>query len=141
MGISVKDLSASAQKFGTRAAAAQPEFAAGVKGSGSKWQAATASSGENYEAGVQAAIGRKAFQKGVAASGGDYFAERASTIGARRFAEGVREGAGNWAEGFKPFGDALASVNLPPRGPKGDPRNMARATTVAEALRRKKVGG
>ena len=66
---------------------------------------------------------------------------RAETIGADRFASGVEAGLSNYEEGVKPYLDVIASTSLPPRGPKGDPRNYERVKVMGEALRKKKVGG
>lgn len=140
MPLKVRDLNTSARKFAERAAAAQPDYVSGVQGSGAAWEQATASSEQNYNDGVQAAIGRGAFARGVKNAGGAYFETRAVQIGGARFAQGVRAGQDNWAEGFKVSADTLRNLTLPPRAPKGDPRNAQRSLDVQTALRRAKTG-
>lgn len=140
MGLRVRDAGSSAKKFADRAAAATPDYKAGIAGAGNAWQQNTASATDNYNAGVQGAISRNAFQKGVTKSGGGYWEQRASTLGANRFADGVRAGMTNYQEGVAPYTDVLSKLNLPARGPKGDPRNLQRAADVATALRLAKTG-
>jgi hypothetical protein len=41
----------------------------------------------------------------------------------------------------QPYLDTLKGMELPPRRPKGDPGNQARANAVASRLRAQKVGG
>lgn len=137
--ITVKDLSTARDKYKARGAAAQPDYIAGVTGSGGKWEAAAAASQDSYNQGVQEAIGRDAFSKGIKSSGGAYFESRAKTLGGQRFASGVQAGAENWSEGFSPYADTLKSINLEPRGPKGDPRNAQRSTAVQMAMRARKL--
>lgn len=135
----VKDLTASADKFKQRAGAAQGDYTKGVSGAGAKWKAGVESSEERWAQGTQDAIARKAFSKGVGKVGGDYYSARAVKLGGARYAQGVGEGAGNWSEGFKPYADALGSLSLGPKGPKGDPRNQQRSIEVQIALRNRKT--
>lgn len=139
MAIAVKDVNAAAEKYKTRGQAAAGDYAKGVQGAGGRWQSGAAASEDAYNQGVQEAMARNAFAKGIQSSGGAYYEERAKTLGAQRFGPGVAAGAGNWAEGFGPYAQTLASMNLSPRGPKGDPRNIERAREVITAMRAKKV--
>ncbi len=66
---------------------------------------------------------------------------RAAEVGARRFPEGIRAAEGDWARETQPYLDTIRSITLPPRRPKGDPANLERTAAVAQALRRRKVGG
>lgn len=138
--IKVKESGASAKKFAERGAVATPDYKAGVANAGADWERNTAAAEENYVAGVQQAASRGAFGKGVKNATGAYYQERAVKIGGDRYATGIREGMQNWEDGVKPYADALRAMELPPRGPKGDPRNMQRAQDVANALRKIKTG-
>lgn len=141
MAIAVKDAASAAKKFAARGAAAGPDYAAGVRGAGQRWQQGAVAGKENYAAGVQAAIGRGAFEKGVAEAGSGKYEERAGTVGAQRFPQGIQQAERTWEQNSAPYLQTIQSLNLSPRAPKGDPRNMMRANEVASALRRKKVGG
>jgi hypothetical protein len=137
--IKVKDAATSAKKFATRAAAAAGDYAEGIRGSGGTWQNNSAAAAETYAAGVQDAISRNAFARGVQQAGGAKFEERAAGVGARRFPEGVRAAESDWAAGTAPFLQTIASLNLPPRRPKGDPANYQRSEAVGAALRARKL--
>lgn len=141
MAIAVKDVTASAQKYATRAGAAVNDYKTGVQNAGQKWHDATKASTDNYSAGVQASIANGSFAKGIDKAGPDRYATRASTKGAAAFPAGVQAGQQRWAQNVQPFLQVLQSATLPPRGPKGDPRNQQRAQMVADLLRRKKVSG
>lgn len=136
----IKDTATLGKKFVQRAAAAAPDYKTGVEAAGQDWQANTERSGDNYAAGVQQAIGDGRFVKGVQAAGAGKFVARASTLGAQRFPQGVGAAEGEWNRGTQPYLDALKSMELPPRRPKGDPGNQARAQAVAMRLRALKVG-
>lgn len=139
-GIRVRDGAASAERFVRRAAAAQPDYINGVKGSGAAWESATTAGKENYEQGVQAAIARDAFSKGVKKSGGSYFEERTVKLGGQRFAQGVTEGKDNWQEGSAPYLAALSSAQLPAPGPRGSAQNYQRAQFVGTLMNRIRTG-
>lgn len=140
MAIKVKDAAASAKKFVARGQAAGQDYADGVRSAGPSWQAATAASGDTWAQGVQAAVSRGAFVKGVNDSGGDRYQAKASGIGAQRFGPGIAQAGPDWQKGTQPYLDTLANLTLPPRRPKGDPGNWARAQAVGDALRKKKTG-
>jgi len=46
----------------------------------------------------------------------------------------VRLARVDYEEGFKPYRDLIASIDLPPRGPRGDPSNIDRVRIIAERL-------
>jgi hypothetical protein len=138
--IRIKDTGSLAKKFVQRASAAAGDYKDGVTAAGGDWETNTKASEDNYSAGVQAAIGDKRFGKGVAAAGAAKYVNRASTLGAQRYPSGVGAAEGDWSKGAQPYLDALKGMDLPPRRPKGDPGNQARANAVAVKLRAMKVG-
>lgn len=139
MAIPVKDVATAAAKFVKNGAAAGEDYAAGVRGAGQRWQAGAAAGEGNYAQGVQEAITRKAFSSGVNKAGGAHYEDRAVNVGAQRFPQGIRAAQQAWADGTAPFIQAIAGANLPPRGPKGDPRNQQRSQMMADILRKRKV--
>lgn len=140
MAIRVKDTGSLAKKFVQRAAAAGADYAEGVKTAGADWEAGARAGADNFAAGVQAAIADGRFAKGVANAGSAKYVNRAGTLGAQRFGPGVQAAEGDWAKGSQPYLDAIKSIELPPRRPKGDPGNQARAQAVAAKLRAIKLG-
>jgi len=135
----VRDLNKSAERFKTKAGASQGEYVQGVQGAGSAWKSGVEASHDRWKEGVAMASSRGAYAKGVGKTPGEYYAARAVKLGGQRYASGIAEGAGNWAEGFKPYADTLASLQQSPKGPKGDPRNQQRSIEVQIALRNKKT--
>jgi hypothetical protein len=140
VAIRIKDVGQLAKKFVRNAGAASGDYKDGVEAAAQDWATNTAASGDNYSAGVQQAVADKRFEKGVSEAGAEKFRRNASTKGAQRYAPGVAAAEGDWARGAGPALDVLRNLNLPPRRPKGDPGNQARANAVAAALRAHKVG-
>ena len=141
MAIPVKDAATAAKKFATRGAAAGGDYANGVRGAGARWQTNAKAGAQNFAQGVQDAITNGRFEKGIDKSGAAHFEDRAVNVGAQRFPQGIQLAESKWAEKTQPYLQTIANINLPPRGPKGDPRNQARSQMVADVLRKKKIAG
>jgi hypothetical protein len=135
----IKPLSRTIEKWKRQSASSTPEYEAGIKDPKTDWQIATAAAEANYQAGVQAAITRKAFGKGVTKAGTAKWKERALTKGVGRWAEGVSKSADAYQTGFGPYQDIIAKTALPPRGPKGSPQNIQRVAVMANALHDEKM--
>lgn len=132
--IRIKDTGSLAKKFVTRAVAASGDYKDGVSVAGGDWETRTKASEDTYNAGVQQGIADKRFGKGVADAGQAKYVTRATTLGAQRFGPGVAASEGEWAKGTQPYLDALKSMDLPARRPKGDPANQQIANAVASRL-------
>ena len=130
----------SGAKWVRRAASAGPEYEEGIKNPRTSWQASTIAAAGAQAAGVQAAIQNKSFEKGVAKSGDARWAQKALSKGVSRFGPGVADAQADYDAGFAPYAQVIASTVLPPRGPKGDPKNIQRVAVMAAALRAKKMG-
>ena len=102
---------------------------------------ATTKAAGNQAAGIQEAIREKRFEKGVAKAGDQTWQQGALTKGVARFGEGVQLAQQKYAANFAPYAQVIESTSLPPRYPKGDPRNIERVKVIATALRNKKVKG
>jgi hypothetical protein len=139
--IRIKDVSTLAKKFTTRAGAAAGDYKDGVAQAGGDWETNAKNSEGNYEQGVQAAIGRKAYGKGISSSGASKYTTRATQLGATRYGPGVAAGADDWAKNTQPYLQKLASLQLPPKGPRRSPANQARANMVATELGKMKEQG
>lgn len=127
-------------KWQRRTATATQEYSEGVENPRVPWAASTIAAAANQAAGVQAAIAEKRFEKGVAKAGDSKWKAKATTKGARNFAPGVQDAQPDYETGFAPYAAVINAVTLPPRFPTGDPRNIARVTAIAAALRTKKLG-
>jgi hypothetical protein len=139
--MNVKSMDRIREKWVRSTQANQAEYRAGVESPKKDWAAATAAAEDNYKAGVQAAISAGRFGKGVRKAGTAKWQEKTLAKGPDRWAQGVSLGAPDFEAGYAPYRTVLETLTLPPRGPKGDPRNILRVAKVAEALHAKKLSG
>lgn len=93
----------------------------------------------NYEQGVQKGIQGKRFGKGVAKAGTAKWQQNTLAKGPSRWAEGIGMSTQAYEDGFAPFRRVIEVTTLPPRGPKGDPRNIQRVQVMADALHKEKL--
>jgi len=136
--IRIKDTGSLAKKFVQRAGAAQNDYKEGVAASGADWESNTKAAAQTYKDAVIQAAGEGRFEKGVSAAGAAKFTKRATELGPARFSTGVQAAEGDWARGTQPYLDALKSMELGPRRPRG--QNADRANQVAARLHAMRVG-
>jgi len=110
------------------------QYAEGCASPSKDWATATEAAETNYEEGVQAGIGRKAFGKGVKEAGTSKLQEGIKKKGVSRWPVGVRLAAAAFSKGFGPFRDAIERVRLPERYKKRDPRNLDRVAAICKEL-------
>ena len=111
-----------------------PDYEAGVRNPRRSWEDATAESAESYAMGVTAAVADGRFESGVRRAGDEKWRRKTLLKGPGRWAEGVRVSGDDFASGFDPYRDEIERIVLPPRGPRGDPRNLERVRIIAERL-------
>lgn len=116
------------------------DYEEGVKNPRTDWAKATSAAAASQAAGVQAAIADKRFEKGVAKTGTSGWQAGATGKGVQRWGTGVQGAGEAYANGFQPYADVIKNTTLPPRYPKGDPRNVERVKAMAAAMHAKKVG-
>ena len=129
------------QRWVDRASQATGAYQDGVNNPRKDWEAATKASETNWQAGVNQAITNKMFSKGVTKAGNEKWKQQALNKGAARYPSGVMAGQSAYQSGIAPYIQVIEGLTLPPRLQKGDPRNFDRVSTVANALRAKKVKG
>lgn len=134
MAIKIKDTGMLADKFAKRAAAAQPEYKAGVQDPAVPQQQAALAASELYNQAVVEAAGRDAFRKGVQSTPPDKWQRNAAGKGADRYAGGVTAAKQDWAAGTEPYLRALAGLTLPARGLRRSAQNIARVVAVIDTL-------
>jgi hypothetical protein len=132
----VRSAADSAAKFKARAAAAQNDYANGVRGAGGRWADGAMASEDVWAAGTQEAIAQKRFGKGVRKAGAAKYEQNAVTLGPSRFATGVANAEPAYAAGVAPFVQAMSSATLPPKGARGSAQNMARVQAQADLMRK-----
>lgn len=137
----IKSLSAIRDKWQRVTPGRQEDYKLGIEHPKRDWEEETLAGEDNYVAGVTAAQAKGLFAKGVREAGSAKWKEKALKKGPGRFAEGVYIGGDDYAKGFAPYRDAIAAVDLGPRFPRRDPRNIERVKRVVDALIAAKVGG
>jgi len=117
------------------------DYEEGVRNPQKDWATATANAETNYEQGVTKAISRKQFGKGVKRAGTPKQQGNSISKGIPRFGEGVRMAEDTMAAAMEGVVKTMQSVTLPPRYPKGDPRNYDRVKAIGDALNKVRIGG
>lgn len=137
----VKDLTQSANKFSTNAAAGSSNYQSGVQNNQS-WASNTEAAAPTWAAGVSAAAANGRFAKGVTKAGQNKWQQGSVTKGVGRFQQAVALPATkqNWQSGFQPYAAVLAGITAPPKGVRGSPGNYAIVQTIGDALHKAKVG-
>jgi hypothetical protein len=116
------------------------DYKIGVQSPRRDWAAAAIAQKDVHKAAMVEAGAKDSFAKGVTKAGTDKWKSKALQKGPGRFAEGVMVAGPDYEAGFAPYRDEIERTTLPPRFPKGDPRNISRVATIAAALRKKKLG-
>lgn len=117
------------------------DYKLGVQNPKRDWAEETKAAAGNWKAGIDAAATKGLFAKGVEKAGSKKWQAKALTKGPGRFAEGVYVAGPDYEAGFKPYRDAIESVDLGPKFPRRDPRNLDRVKKVVDALVKEKIGG
>jgi len=138
--VKTKGVDRTVAKWKTKVAAAGPDYLDGVTNPKADWQTETSKAESSYEQGVQAAIGRKSFGKGVARAGTAKWQRGAIEKGGIRWTSGVALAEDEYRSGMSEVISTIESTALPPRGPKGDPKNYDRTRVLGTALHNKFKG-
>lgn len=117
------------------------DYKLGIQNPRRDWEQETAAAKGNWKAGVDAAAAKDMFAKGVTAAGSKKWQEKALKKGPGRFAEGVYIAGPDYEKGFAPYREAISRVDLGPRYPRRDPRNLERVKRVVDALVKEKIEG
>ena len=117
------------------------DYKLGIQNPKRDWETETLAGKNNWKAGVDAAAAKDLFAKGVAKAGSAKWRDRALKKGPGRFSEGVYLAGPDYEKGFAPYHAAIERVDLGPRFPKRDPRNLERVKKIVDALIQEKVGG
>lgn len=116
------------------------DYKLGIQNPRRDWAEEAEAGKENWKTGVDQAAAKDLFGKGVREAGTAKWKDKALKKGPGRFAEGVYIAGPDYESGFRPYHDAIAAVDLGPRFPRRDPRNIERVKRVVDALVAKKMG-
>lgn len=117
------------------------DYKIGVTNPKRDWAQSAVAQKDTWKMAITEAAAKGMFEKGVAKAGSEKWRKNALSKGPGRFAEGVMVAGPDYEAGFAPFAEVIKATTLPPRFPKGDPRNIMRVSAIATALRKKKVEG
>ncbi len=137
----IKALDQVGKKWGRVTPGRTEDYSQGVKSPRRDWEGATKGAVTAYNEGVQEAINQKSFEKGVGEAGTAKWQRKAVSVGVDRWGPGVRAAMSDYESGFAPYHATIAALDLPARGPKGDPKNTERVAAIAKALHQTKVSG
>jgi len=116
------------------------DYKLGIQNPRRDWADEALAGKANWKAGIDAAAAKDLFAKGITKAGTKKWRDHALKKGPGRFAEGVYIAGPDYEDGFKPFHEAIVRVDLGPRFPKRDPRNLERVKRIVDALIAEKVG-
>ena len=136
----IKSLGAIRDKWTRVTPGRTEDYKIGIQNPKRDWETETVEAKDNWKAGIDAAAGKDLFAKGVIKAGSKKWQDKALKKGPGRFAEGVYIAGPDYEKGFAPYREAIARVDLGPRFPKRDPRNLERVRRVVEALVEEKIG-
>ncbi|MCI0557319.1 MAG: hypothetical protein MN733_02410 [Nitrososphaera sp.] len=130
----IKPMSLIGKKWNRNAKSAGPSYQEGVRAPRRSWAAATEAADEARKAGLIEADQRDAFRAGVRNAGDQKWKRNAEALGPGRFSQGVANAQPDYESGFAKSHGILSALQLPERGPKGDPSNIDRVAIIAAAL-------
>jgi len=130
-----------ADKYARVTPARSADYQEGVKSPKTDWRGATEAAEETWQQGIQSAISNKSFGKGVRRAGTEKWQRKTLELGVSRWGPGVSAAKDDYAAGFGPYAQEIAATQLPPRGARGDPRNIERVAKLAMALHARKLRG
>lgn len=137
----IKALSAIRDKWTRVTPGRIADYKLGIENPKRDWEAETVAAKDNWKAGIDSAAVKGLFERGVAKAGTKKWKDKALKLGPGRFAEGVYIAGPDYERGFAPYREAIARVDLGPKFPRRDPRNIERVKRVVEALIEEKIKG
>jgi len=130
----IKSLAAIKEKWTRVTPGRTEDYKLGIQNPKRDWADEALAAKSNWKAGVDAAAAKDLFAKGITKAGTAKWKERALRKGPGRFAEGVYIAGPDYEKGFAPFHAAIEKIDLGPRFPRRDPRNLNRVKMVVDAL-------
>lgn len=136
----IKSLPAITDKWTRVTPGRTEDYKLGVQNPKRDWATEAAAATENWKAGIDKAASQGLFKKGVDQAGSKKWQQKALAKGPGRFSEGVYLAGPDYQKGFEPYRNAIAAVDIGPRFPRRDPRNLERVKRVVDALVAVKTG-
>ncbi len=136
----IKSLSAIGDKWTRVTPGRTEDYKLGIQNPKRDWEEETEAAKDNWKLGIDQAHAKNLFVKGVQKAGTSKWRDRSLKKGPSRFAEGVYLAGPDYEKGFAPYREAISRVDLGPRFPRRDPRNLDRVKRIVDALVKEKLG-
>ena len=130
----IKSLASIREKWARVTPGRTEDYTLGIQNPKRDWAEEAIAGKANWKAGIDAAAAKDMFAKGVSKAGTAKWRDGALKKGPGRFAEGVMISSPAYEKGFAPFHAAIERVDLGPRFPRRDPRNLMRVKAVVDAV-------
>ncbi len=130
----IKSMASIKDKWGRVTPGRSEDYKIGVNSPRRDWQASTEAGADNWREGTAQAAAKGMFSKGVSKAGTAKWKAKTLAKGPQRFSEGVFLAGDDYQKGFEPYRNAISGVDLGPRFPRRDPRNIDRVRKVVTAL-------
>lgn len=130
-----------AMKWRRRVEGASEDYKTGVMQKGGRWQQAAEAASGAFKAGISAGDIEARFKSGIAKAGQAKYLRRATELGPNRYATAAPVAEAQYSAAEQPYLQAIASVDLPARGPRGAAQNYNRVKPIGDALTKLRTGG
>jgi len=111
------------------------DYKEGIQHPKRDWEEMSVAAESAWSAGVQDAIARGARPAGIRRVGTSGWQKASVEKGPGRWSNGVQTAVDAYQRAMEEVVSVISATTLPPRGPKGDPRNLERVRVMVEALR------
>lgn len=138
--VNIKSLDKITKKWATVTPERAPYYEEGISAPAKDWATEAAKGQAAFEAAMRDPKVLKLRETNIKAAGSEKWARKAKAVGPSRFREGVPAAEADYNAGFSPYHGVIASVVLPEKGARGDPKNYARVKAVGDALNKKRMG-
>lgn len=138
--VNIKPLEKITDKWAKVTPERAPFYEEGIKAPTADWATEAAKGQAAYEAAMRDPAVLKQREKKIKEVGTEKWQRKALAVGPSRFREGVPAAKDDYGKGFAPYHGVIASLVLPERGARGDPKNYARVKAIGDALHKKRMG-
>lgn len=134
MPIDIPPIAEIAEKWERVTPGRAADYTHGVQNPRRSWMDATLEQIDVWIEAITQAIADGRWQRGVRDAGDRKWQANTLAKGPTRWVHGIRLARGVYRDRFQPYRDEIASIDLPPRGPRGDERNYERVAIIGRRL-------
>jgi hypothetical protein len=137
--LAVKPIDVIAKKWVEVTPARATYYEAGVRAPLRDWATNAANAAPAFKAAVTQPNIDKLYAGGVKRAGTAKWQRKAIEVGVGRFGPGVQAAEPDYREGFAPYAEELARIDVPARGPRGSDVNFEKVKVIGKALLMKRL--